>query len=944
MFPTATVRAIVAETYSQTSTSSFTAGVGSRKAAYRLQHTFHDYRLEEGEILQYVSCKRDLCNLSISSRALQAEAEYFIYQSIESSRRPLTEYLCDLITSSPRLHTLVRSLTLSNDGEHTNASQSREYWERVALLLRDLPNLEELKIHDNMVNGNTNAWVLSQCTFSLQKFDCDFAFDDSFLSFLQGQRNLQRLYWTESYSDDNSARALEEIDVLDASVTPPIFELMTNSPRFALKFMPAATLTHVWICGPCGYEGDGWIRYMDEFVQCAKSLRSLRMNFPYGRRTLVTVLSTLAEHAPDLRSLGFVPHFDKQQTDVIAALSRFKRLESLAMWTVISADTSREVAKACPSLRMVACLHYSYSHEYVILPVNPVGTPKAHHDPDYRLWKDGFVTPWNMTTAQSNRSEAEEKTRALQHEIDKYAELIVDLKTDMNSLNLVASLQEDCLSRILHFLMLSCMQRADPKILVATCACCAPRQPVPPHPTSNYTWLHATHVCRHWYSVALHSPDLWTNIYLPSNPQFASLLLERAGYVPLTLSFDCRHEGYYDEGDDGATRNTETLKSILTQMDRIRDLDLHIEPWRYAEIQDLLTQPSERLRKPFPASPGLKELSLISIDREGEPWPLSSLLCILAPMSCLETLRLGQTAYAVDSSEGLTVILPRLEHLELNQLETAFCIALLNQLAIPVHTVLSIQLQQVPSLDTETDPTLLFHSVASKLTFSDFVSDCLPSPILTFHITIQSRTIQLTAFASLVSAYDQLLPDETRRLVLEIPPSSLAGLDLAEMVGILPLQSVRVLWLSVMEEGLRENSPTPLLAELSSSMPNVDEIHCGGVSYERCLLSTAYPTVPQMPWSNVTRLYLGSEPVDPNGFEMGYSECICSGDSQRGCRCMRRFRDVLLHRQANGCSRLASLTFLPNWCRKYTRTYIETLFSECADEVRAPLKEEWAQD
>ena len=74
---------------------------------------------------------------------------------------------------------------------------------------------------------------------------------------------------------------------------------------------------------------------------------------------------------------------------MINALSRFTKLESLVMWSVINADTSREVAKACPSLRTVACLHYSYCHEYVILPVNPLGTPKAHHDPDFRLWKDG---------------------------------------------------------------------------------------------------------------------------------------------------------------------------------------------------------------------------------------------------------------------------------------------------------------------------------------------------------------------------------------------------------------------------------------------------------------------------------------------------------------------------------------------------------------------------
>ena len=264
------------------------------------------------EILQYVTSKRDLCNLSVTSRALQPEAEYFIYRSIESTRRPRTIYLCDLISSSPRLHTLVRSLSICNEGEEATAAQSKEYWDRVARLLRDLPNLEELKLHDNMANGNTNAWVLSHCTFSLHKFDCDFAFDEILLNFLRSQHNLRRLYWTESYSDDKSARALGELDVADAAAVPPISELMTNSPRFALKFMPAPTLTHVWVCGPCGYENDGWVRYVEEFCVSAKSLLSLRMNFPHGRRTLVTLLNAIADNAPELRSLGFVPYFDKQ--------------------------------------------------------------------------------------------------------------------------------------------------------------------------------------------------------------------------------------------------------------------------------------------------------------------------------------------------------------------------------------------------------------------------------------------------------------------------------------------------------------------------------------------------------------------------------------------------------------------------------------------------------
>ncbi|EKM52725.1 uncharacterized protein PHACADRAFT_198772 [Phanerochaete carnosa HHB-10118-sp] len=348
-------------------------------------------------IFQYVSSKRDLCNLSVLSRGLQNEAEFFIYHSVDSSRRAHTEYLCDLITSSPHRHTLVRSLSISNDdaGARVSEAKDREYWERIARLLHDLPYLEELKIHDNMSvpTGNKNAWVLLRGTFSLRHFDSDFVFDESLLEFLCSQRSLERLYWIESFSDDDSARAIADMDIVGphsgSKLAPSVSVLNTNSPRFALKCMSAAILSHLWICGPCAYEDDGWMNYVAQFVESggAKSLKSLRMNLPYRKSTLVSVLGALVKGAPELRSLGFVPIFNASDRDLIDVLSQFKHLHSLITWNVIGRETSRAVAQACPSLRLVAGLHYSYSHEYVIFPVNPLGTPRPLHDPEYLLWR-----------------------------------------------------------------------------------------------------------------------------------------------------------------------------------------------------------------------------------------------------------------------------------------------------------------------------------------------------------------------------------------------------------------------------------------------------------------------------------------------------------------------------------------------------------------------------
>lgn len=277
------------------------------------------------DILSYVPSMRDLCTLSVVSRDLQGEAEFFIYRTIQSTNRAHTEFLCDIVTSSPHRHMLVRSLSICNDdwdGAPISPARDRDYWERIARLLHDLPYLEELKIHDvAMQTGNRNAWVLSRSTFSLRQFDSDFVFDECLLSFLRSQRQLKRLYWTESFSDDDSSRTLDDMNVLekDGGLGSSISLLNTNSPRFALKCIRGATLSHLWICGPCAHEDEGWFRYMDNFVagDGSRNLISLRMNFPYRKRTLIAVLWTLAKTTPDIRSLGFLPFFTFQVCRVL---------------------------------------------------------------------------------------------------------------------------------------------------------------------------------------------------------------------------------------------------------------------------------------------------------------------------------------------------------------------------------------------------------------------------------------------------------------------------------------------------------------------------------------------------------------------------------------------------------------------------------------------------
>ncbi|TCD63438.1 hypothetical protein EIP91_005409 [Steccherinum ochraceum] len=343
------------------------------------------------EIVQHVSSHHDLYMLSLTCRLLRTEAEYFLYRHVESSQWPRTEDLCQLLINCTRLHPLVRSLSITNEG--LKLVPSSEYWDFISRLLELLPNLHALKIYNGLSMANNNAWVLDHCIAPLRRLEVDFEFDPHFMEFLKGQPTLEQVHWIDSSRHDITNDLVHSLHSLSLSTPPSDFlpavtELMTNNSQFALQLVNSGSITHLWVRGHPPHEDDGGMRYISQFNGKAASLRSLRLNFPRRRGSCVAMLKELSKNAPRLRSIGFIPYFDANATDMLEVLSSFKELHSVVTWSVISADTSRLLAQACPSLRLVACLHYSYSHEYVFLPVNPLGAPKPVHDPEFLLWRD----------------------------------------------------------------------------------------------------------------------------------------------------------------------------------------------------------------------------------------------------------------------------------------------------------------------------------------------------------------------------------------------------------------------------------------------------------------------------------------------------------------------------------------------------------------------------
>lgn len=338
------------------------------------------------DIFCFITSKHDLFSLSLVSRGVQPDAEYFLYNHLSSDRRSLTRRLCDVLVSTPRLQSVVRSLSISDSSFETETIPGGEdYWDCVAQLLRYLHRLEELKIFDGIENDN--ARVLSGCVAKLKKAHIDFTLNAALVDFLCGQSNLQELSWT------NGDFRMEDTTILSLirSGNPQfsnLEELTTSSHAFALGVIQIRCPPRLWISGRGPSTGEQWVRYLDDCGQNLESLISLRVNLPIQRGTCIVVLATLANYAPNLRSLGFLPHFAEEHEEMFAILAEFKQLTSVVTWSVISSNTCHKLATRCPSLKLIACLHYSYLHEYVFLPVNPIGQPRPVHDPDYRLWRD----------------------------------------------------------------------------------------------------------------------------------------------------------------------------------------------------------------------------------------------------------------------------------------------------------------------------------------------------------------------------------------------------------------------------------------------------------------------------------------------------------------------------------------------------------------------------
>lgn len=109
-----------------------------------------------------------------------------------------------------------------------------------------------------------------------------------------------------------------------------------------------------------------------------------------------------------------------------------------------------------------------------------------------------------------------------QHPLNEEApRLEIELKTALvshlaqsipNDLDPTVFIPPEILAHVFNFYLSSCMPAIGPGLKMTY------------HKISDlYCWLSIPEVCRRWYVVAVHTPELWATIHLPLKPAFVDI-------------------------------------------------------------------------------------------------------------------------------------------------------------------------------------------------------------------------------------------------------------------------------------------------------------------------------------------------------------------------------------------------------------------------------------
>ncbi|KAK7685811.1 hypothetical protein QCA50_011157 [Cerrena zonata] len=176
-----------------------------------------------------------------------------------------------------------------------------------------------------------------------------------------------------------------------------------------------------------------------------------------------------------------------------------------------------------------------------------------------------------MTSAPPHCTNIEEARRILEHDIEVETKKVVDLKIRLNQLVPIARLPPELLSEI--FLQCITMNAPNNRLF---------------HRTMSHTsrWK-VTQVCHYWREVALHCPSLWSQIEV-SGPETdcISEMLTRSKKASLTV-----HADIFDP------RDTKGVKKVLSEVDRIKSLEISAVRTAFTDVFDTPPTSAPRLKR-----------------------------------------------------------------------------------------------------------------------------------------------------------------------------------------------------------------------------------------------------------------------------------------------------------------------------------------------------------
>lgn len=211
-------------------------------------------------IVRHIESRTELCTLCLVSKSFRVATERELYRSLDVKEFSATIMLCNLLSEKPRLSQLVVEFTISINEEgryYDNGinyqtqdlfSPPSDYIASISKALQRTTNLRSLYVHLSQGIPLKYAWILTNCSFQLYTFHCDFAWDEHLVSFLSTQHLLSDLHISDFNEDIPENVSINARSLRQARTIPNLSTLNCTFTGAVRALAPGRPVTHVKTC------------------------------------------------------------------------------------------------------------------------------------------------------------------------------------------------------------------------------------------------------------------------------------------------------------------------------------------------------------------------------------------------------------------------------------------------------------------------------------------------------------------------------------------------------------------------------------------------------------------------------------------------------------------------------------------------------------------------